>query len=75
MTVIFLQVREWNEQGRKTPMCTARPGWQTISFRQPKYKKTLFNVKVNLMDVLEINTEKRVNKQTSISNFVDRPLI
>lgn len=41
-------------------MCTARPGWQTISFRQPKYKKTLFNVKVNLMDVLEIDTEKKV---------------
>ena len=44
-------------------MCTARPGWQTISFRQPKYKKTLFNVKVNLMDVLEINTEKRVDSK------------
>ncbi|KAK4014273.1 hypothetical protein OUZ56_026805 [Daphnia magna] len=53
------QVREWNQQGRSTPMCTARPGWQTISFRQPKYKKTLFNVKVNLIDVLEIDTEKK----------------
>ncbi|XP_046455631.1 delta(24)-sterol reductase-like [Daphnia pulex] len=53
------QVREWNQQGRNTPMCTARPGWQTISFRQPKYKKTLFNVKVNLMDVLEIDTERK----------------
>ena len=41
-------------------MCTARPGWQTISFRRGKYKQTLFNVKVNLMDVLEVDTERRV---------------
>ena len=41
-------------------MCTARPGWQTISFRQGKYKKVMTNIKVNLMDILEIDTEKRV---------------
>jgi hypothetical protein len=41
-------------------MCTARPGWQTISFRQGKYKKVMTNIKVNLMDVLEIDTEKKV---------------
>lgn len=58
--ILSTQVKEWNRQGRKTPMCTARPGWQTISFRQAKYKKTMFNVKVNLMDVLEVDTEKKV---------------
>lgn len=57
---VFLKVREWNRQGRKTPMCTARPGWQTISFRQAKYKKTMFNVRVNLIDILEIDTNKKV---------------
>ena len=41
-------------------MCTARPGWQTISFRQGKYKKVMTNIKVNLMDVLEIDTERKV---------------
>ena len=40
-------------------MCTARPGWQTISFRRATYKQTMFNVKVNLMDVLEIDVAKR----------------
>ncbi|XP_065566869.1 delta(24)-sterol reductase-like [Artemia franciscana] len=54
------QVRKWKEEGRKTPMCTARPGWQTVSFRKGKYKKTMFNVKVNLMDVLDIDVEKKI---------------
>lgn len=41
-------------------MCTARPGWQTMSFRVPKYKKTHFNVKVNLVDILEIDVSRQV---------------
>ena len=40
-------------------MCTARPGWQTVSFRRGLYKKTMFNVNVNLIDVLEVNTAKK----------------
>ena len=31
-----------------------------MSFRRGKYKKTMFNVAVNLMDILEIDTEKKV---------------
>ena len=57
---IKIQVREWQKQGCQTQMCTARPGWQTMSFRRGKYKKTMFNVAVNLMDILEIDTEKKV---------------
>ncbi len=34
------QVREWNKEGRKTPMCTARPGWMAMSLRVGKYKST-----------------------------------
>lgn len=42
-------------------MCTARPGWQMMSFRIPKYKTTHFNVKVNLVDVLDIDVHRQVN--------------
>ncbi|KDO30188.1 hypothetical protein SPRG_04988 [Saprolegnia parasitica CBS 223.65] len=49
------QVRQWIAGGRAMPMCTARPGWQNISYRRGKYKKTHFNVKVDMMDILEVN--------------------
>lgn len=54
-----LQVQRWRAEGSVQPMCTARPGWQTMSFRTPKYKKTMFTVNVNLVDILELDTSKR----------------
>ncbi|OQR89723.1 24-dehydrocholesterol reductase, partial [Thraustotheca clavata] len=50
------QVLQWIKQGRQVPMCTARPGWQNISYRRGKYKKTMHNVKVNMMDILQVNS-------------------
>lgn len=41
-------------------MCTARPGWQTMCFRRPRYKNTLYNIEVNLIDVLEVDADRRV---------------
>lgn len=40
-------------------MCTSRPGWSTMSFREGKYKNTLETIDINLMDVLEVNTSKQ----------------
>lgn len=53
------QVREWNDGPKDVPMCTARPGWQTISFREGAYKKTFHKVAINMVDILEIDTKKR----------------
>ncbi|XP_067008969.2 delta(24)-sterol reductase [Anabrus simplex] len=53
------QVREWKTSGAKVPMCTSRPGYQTMSLRKPKYKNTLYNIHVNLVDILEIDEEKQ----------------
>ncbi|XP_037092435.1 delta(24)-sterol reductase-like isoform X2 [Pollicipes pollicipes] len=44
----------------EVPMCTARPGWQTISFRQPKYKKTFCKIDINLVDILDIDMQRQV---------------
>jgi len=41
-------------------MCTARPGWMAVSLREGKYKKTLHNISVNLIDVLQVDTERQV---------------
>lgn len=54
------QVRQWKESGSKTKMCTARPGWQTMSFRKPMYKKSSYQINCNLVDVLEVDTDRKV---------------
>lgn len=41
-------------------MCTARPGWQTMSFRKPMYKKTSYQINCNLVDVLDVDTKRKV---------------
>lgn len=46
-------------------MCTARPGWQTMSFRKPMYKKDLFQIECNLIDILEVDTKRKVRMSSS----------
>lgn len=41
-------------------MCTGRPGWLTVSLRVGKYKKTHKNIKINMMDILEVDTKRQV---------------
>ncbi|TRY72249.1 hypothetical protein TCAL_03144 [Tigriopus californicus] len=53
------QVRDWKSQGKAKPMCTARPGWQTISPQFMTYKKRMHQIKINLVDILEIDTQNR----------------
>ncbi|KAI8870425.1 24-dehydrocholesterol reductase-like protein [Ramicandelaber brevisporus] len=52
------QVRRWNEDGRKKPMCTARPGWLTMSTRIASFKDDCSRISINLHDILEVDTEK-----------------
>uniref|UniRef100_A0A0B7AT95 Delta(24)-sterol reductase n=1 Tax=Arion vulgaris TaxID=1028688 RepID=A0A0B7AT95_9EUPU len=54
------QVRKWNERGRMNQMCTARPGWATMSFRRGLYKNNLHNIDINLIDILEVDTEREI---------------
>ncbi|CAB3400499.1 unnamed protein product [Caenorhabditis bovis] len=59
VALIQKQIREWNESGQKTKMCTARSGWMTMSFRIPLYKKSLKQIRTDtLIDILELDTEK-----------------
>ncbi|XP_067937585.1 delta(24)-sterol reductase-like isoform X2 [Watersipora subatra] len=54
------QVLQWNRAGRPAKMCTARPGWQNISFRRGKYKNSLTNIDVCLRDILHVDVERKV---------------
>jgi hypothetical protein len=53
------QVREWAENPRGQKMCTARAGWLAMSLRVGKYKSTHRNIRIELRDVLEVDTDKR----------------
>ena len=54
------QIQNWNKNGRVKRMCTARPGWMAVSLRVGKYKQTHKKIHVNLMDILEVDTERGV---------------
>ncbi|CAG4962362.1 unnamed protein product [Colias eurytheme] len=51
------QVKSWLTGDRSTRLCTARPSWQAMSFRQGLYKKTFTNIHIDLVDILEVDTE------------------
>ncbi|KAJ8388495.1 hypothetical protein AAFF_G00133710 [Aldrovandia affinis] len=63
------QVREWKKEGEKTYMCTGRPGWLTVSLRVGKYKKTHKNIMINMMDILEVDTKRRVLRVEPLANM------
>ena len=57
------QVRTWDRDGRQTKMCTARPGWATMSFRRGIYKNRLRNIEVNLIDILDVDIQRKVSRE------------
>lgn len=52
-------MQEWNKSDKSKKMCTARPGYQTMSFRKPLYKSKMHQIECNLIDILEIDCENR----------------
>ncbi|KAL1022502.1 hypothetical protein UPYG_G00028550 [Umbra pygmaea] len=63
------QVREWRKEGGGTQMCTGRPGWLTVSLRVGKYKKTNKNIQINMMDILEVDTQRQVVRVEPLVNM------
>lgn len=56
------QVKEWIKSSQDIPMCTSRPGWKAMTLREPKYKKIMYNIAVDLDSILEINTDRQIVK-------------
>lgn len=63
VSISAFQVREWKKEGGKAYMCTGRPGWLTVSLRVGKYKKTHKNIKINMMDILDVDTKRQVGSE------------
>lgn len=52
------QVKAWNDAGRQRPMVTARPPWLAMSVRVESFKDTCEKIKIDLKDILEVDTER-----------------
>lgn len=50
-------------------MCTARPGWQTMSFRRPLYKKQYTKIDCNLIDILDVDTSRGIIRVEPLVNM------
>ena len=53
------QVLDWQTIGNGRKMCTARPTWMSITQQKITYKDNAYQVKVNLMDILSVDTEEK----------------
>jgi len=54
---IVEQVRAWRERNDGTKLCTARPGWESISPGYRAYKKTSTRISINLRDILSLDRD------------------
>ncbi|CAK9302943.1 unnamed protein product [Gordionus sp. m RMFG-2023] len=59
---IIKQIRFFNKMDLGVPMCTSRPGWQNMSPHNAKYKSKFHKIKIDLYDILDINTDKQYIK-------------
>lgn len=69
------QIKRWHEAGRKGRLCTTRPAWMSISTRVVRYKRPENAIAVDLYDILEVDTERkvvRVEPRVTIFQLIDR---
>ncbi|KAI8908523.1 delta(24)-sterol reductase [Gorgonomyces haynaldii] len=52
-------IQEQVKRAKGTKMCTARPGFLATSLKSGVYKKTMTNIKIDLYDILSVDTAKR----------------
>lgn len=49
-----------NRPDKNSPLCTARPGWMSVSLSYRKYKQKWNAIQMPLYDILDINYEERI---------------
>ncbi|MEM7786062.1 MAG: hypothetical protein AAF623_22130, partial [Planctomycetota bacterium] len=62
-------VREGAKSGK--PMCTARKPWKTMSIRTAEFKSELFQVPINLRNILELNTDRNTIRVEPMATMGD----
>lgn len=59
---VIQQIQDWQRDGCKEKLCTARSGWKTMSELVPKYKLSHRNIDVGLYDILQLDAQRRIVK-------------
>ena len=68
------QIEEWMASGSDQPMCTARPGWQSITLQQQHYKKRMYNIHIDMPDILEIDEENKFVRVEPMVTIGTKPM-
>ena len=54
---IVQQIKDWQKRNDGTKLCTARPGWESMSPGYRSYKSSSTRIKINLRDILDVDTQ------------------
>lgn len=54
---IVAQIKAWRARNDGTKLCTARPGWESISPGYRAYKSTSTRIRIDLRDILHLDRE------------------
>ena len=71
---IQTQIEAWKKAGSQQQMCTSRPQWMSISVQRITYKDRMCQIKVDLAEIIHIDTENRlvrVEPRVTIGNLND----
>lgn len=63
------QILQWKAEGSKEKLTTSRSGWFTMSELVPAYKKERRQIELNLRDVLEVDTKRKVVRVEPLVNM------
>ena len=58
--VVIRQIEDWQRQGAREKLCTARSGWKSMSELVPMYKFSHRAINVGLYDILGIDEQRRI---------------
>ncbi len=74
---VIRQIKEWQQDGARQQLCTARSGWQAMSEMVPKYKLSRRNIRIGLYDILEIDETRQTVKVEPLASMgqISRSLI
>jgi len=66
---VIAQIEQWRRDGCREKLCTARPGWNSMSEMVPRYKLTHRKIRVELYDILGLDTEKQTVRVEPLVNM------
>lgn len=60
VTDIQRQIQAWRDAGQPGQLCTTRKSWKSVSTRPRAYKSDNYGIEVDLNEILELDTHRRI---------------